>query len=68
MRIGAEARKAYHLHRCPPIEQSLMGFTYEELETLRTELDRDATNMLERVIEIQKLETARVITGPEDSK
>lgn len=58
--LGAAARKPYLLHRCPPVETALVGFTYEELAQLKVELERDGTKMIERAAEIERLEKARV--------
>lgn len=59
LELGAAARKAYLQHRCPPVSDSLIGFTYEELEELHQALERDADLMLERVAQIVELQKAR---------
>ncbi len=59
LELGAVARKAYLQHRCPPVSDSLIGFTYEELEDLKQDLERDAQRMMERVAAIDVLEKAR---------
>lgn len=59
LELGAAARKAYLLHRCPPLSDSLIGFTYEELEQLKQDLERDGQRLFERAAEIVKLEKAR---------
>lgn len=59
LKLGAEARKAYLLHRCPPVSDALQGFTYEELEALKQDLERDSQRLLERVVAIDALEKAR---------
>lgn len=60
MQLGATARKEYLLHRCPPAETSLVGLTYEELEQLHAELERDGTKMIERAAAIDAIRKARV--------
>lgn len=59
VQLHATARKAYLMHRCPPVSASLLGFTYEELEELHVSLDRDLQAIAERVLEIEKLKKAR---------
>ncbi len=59
LELGAAARKSYLLHRCDPVEASLMGFTYEELEELHQELERDAFKMIDRAADVSRLKNAR---------
>jgi hypothetical protein len=56
---GAAARKSYLQHVCEPVERSLIGFTWPELEDLRQSLERDAIRIAERASAIEKLERNR---------
>lgn len=58
--IGTCVRLSYFKHRCPPVEQSLLGATYDELEEMFAMLEREGTAMIERAAEIDKIKRARV--------
>lgn len=54
--IGTRVRLDYMvLHKCPPVAQSLFGATYEDLERLRAELERESTRLMDRVVSIMKI-------------
>lgn len=57
--IGTAARKTYLLHACPPVEASLLGFTWDELEELHATLERDVNRIGERQQQIEKLRKER---------
>lgn len=59
LKLGAESRKAYLLHRCPPVESALLGFSWDELEELHAGLERDMNQIAERLADIEKLRKAR---------
>lgn len=58
--IGTKIRIAYLTHRCTPIESSLLGASYEELEELFALLERDSQRLATRAAEIDRLRRARV--------
>lgn len=53
--IGAQIRIAYARHRCELLAPSLFGATYDELEQMRAELEREGTRMIERAAEIERM-------------
>lgn len=59
LQLGAAARKAYLLHRCPPAESSLLGFTYDELDVLFAELEREIDTIGRRLAEVDAIRKAQ---------
>lgn len=57
--VGAAARKAYLMHACPPVETSLHGLTWDELEELHATLERDVNRIGERQRDIEQLRKER---------
>lgn len=57
--IGTRVRLSYLQHRCQPIEQSLLGATYEDLDEMFAACERDGQRLMDRAAEIDRLRKAR---------
>lgn len=57
--LGDRVRIAYYAHRCPPVKQSLLGATYEDLEAIHESLESQGTEMVARAAEIDRIKKAR---------
>lgn len=57
--LCAAARKAYLLHRCPPADSALLGFTYEEINELHESLDLELNRIGEYLAQVDAVRKAQ---------
>lgn len=55
LELAKAIRSSYLLHNCKPVEQSLIGVTYDDLEELSQAVERELLELTDRLVEIRRI-------------